>query len=76
MIPDRKIPNYIPHLMAYAHSKGLKLGLYSVAGNQTCAGRPGGLGLEQVDANTYAKWKYSRYYLRIDYLLYDSCTNS
>jgi len=42
----------------YIHSKGLKFGLYSDAGYKTCEGRPGSLGYEEIDAATYAKWKY------------------
>lgn len=37
-------------LADYAHSKGLKFGLYSDAGNMTCGGRPGSLGYEEIDA--------------------------
>jgi alpha-galactosidase len=36
------------------------------AGFKTCAGRPGSLGYETKDANTYASWK-------VDYLKYDNC---
>ena len=50
------------------HSKGLKFGLYSDAGNKTCQKRPGSLGYEQIDADTYAMWK-------VDYLKYDNCYN-
>ncbi len=32
----------------------------------TCAGRPGSLGYETKDANTYAAWA-------VDYLKFDSC---
>ena len=52
----------------YAHSKGLKFGLYSDAGNETCAGRPGSLGYETYDANSYAAWT-------VDYLKYDNCNS-
>ena len=41
----------------YLHERNLKFGLYSDAGMKTCQGRPGGYGYEEVDANTYAKWK-------------------
>jgi len=44
-------------LSDYVHSKGLKFGLYSDAGEKTCQGRPGGLGYETIDAKTYAKWE-------------------
>jgi alpha-galactosidase len=40
----------------YIHAKGLKFGLYSDAGYKTCAGRPGSLGFESIDARTYADW--------------------
>src|SRR6201987_1443097 len=43
-------PQHFPHGMKvvgdYIHSLGLKFGVYSDAGSQTCAGRPGGLGHE------------------------------
>jgi alpha-galactosidase len=41
-------------------------GIYSDAGYKTCAGRPGSLGFEKIDAATYAAWG-------IDYLKYDNC---
>jgi len=47
---------------------GLKFGLYSDAGNATCQGRPGSLGYESNDAQTYASWG-------VDYLKYDNCNN-
>lgn len=61
-----KFKSGIKSLSDYAHSKGLKLGIYSDAGRQTCAGRPGSLGHEYQDALQYAKWG-------IDYLKYDWC---
>eukprot|EP00977_Amphora_coffeiformis_P021054 scaffold8760_cov155-Amphora_coffeaeformis.AAC.4 len=64
-----KFPSGIPALRDYVVEKlGLKFGLYSDAGIRTCAGRPGGLGYETRDADTYAAWK-------IDYLKYDNCFN-
>jgi len=59
-------PSGMAALASYVHSKGLMFGLYSDAGNKTCAGRPGSLGYETIDANTYAIWK-------VDYLKYDNC---
>lgn len=38
------------------HSLGLKFGLYSDAGWQTCGGRPGSRGREYQDAATFAAW--------------------
>ena len=65
--PDA-FPSGIKSLADYAHEKGLLLGLYSDAGEKTCAGRPGSLGYEKEDAETYAEWG-------IDYLKYDNCFN-
>src|SRR5580698_10727115 len=65
IVPD---PQRFPHGMKpvgdYIHSLGLKFGVYSDAGSQTCAGRPGGLGHEYQDAIQYAAWG-------VDYLKYD-----
>ncbi|HKM94195.1 MAG TPA: glycoside hydrolase family 27 protein [Prolixibacteraceae bacterium] len=65
--PDR-FPKGMKHVADYVHSKGLKFGIYSCAGTQTCAGRPGSRGHEYQDAYTYAKWG-------VDYLKYDWCSN-
>jgi alpha-galactosidase len=54
------------YLADYVHSKGLKLGIYSCAGNMTCGRRFGGYGYEEIDAKTYAEWG-------IDLLKYDYC---
>jgi len=54
-------------LADYLHARGLKLGLYSSAGPQTCGGYPGSYGHEELDAQTYAAW-------RVDYLKYDWCS--
>jgi alpha-galactosidase len=59
IIEDKtKFPSGMAALGEYIHSKGLLYGLYSDTGYKTCAGRPGSLGYETIDANTYAKWKY------------------
>lgn len=50
----------------YIHKKGLKFGVYSSAGINTCAGRAGGLDFEDIDAKDYASWG-------VDYLKYDNC---
>eukprot|EP00347_Sterkiella_histriomuscorum_P015513 403356745 len=52
----------------YIHSKGLKYGIYSSAGNFTCQGRAGSLNHEDIDAQTWADWG-------VDYLKYDNCFN-
>jgi len=59
-------PNGMKSLGDYIHSKGLKYGIYSDAGYNTCAGRPASLGHETTDANSYASWG-------VDYLKYDNC---
>jgi len=65
--PDAKrFPSGMKALADYIHSKGLKMGIYSDAGSQTCGGRPGSRGFEFQDAQTYAKWG-------VDYLKYDWC---
>jgi alpha-galactosidase len=61
-----KFPSGIKALADYVHVRGLKLGLYSDHGLQTCGGRPGGFSYEYLDANTYASWG-------VDYLKYDNC---
>ncbi|KAI9660573.1 MAG: alpha-glucosidase maltase [Bathelium mastoideum] len=48
------------------HALGLKVGIYSSAGTETCAGYPASIGYENVDAATFASWG-------IDYLKYDNC---
>ncbi len=53
-------------LADYVHAKGLKLGIYSSPGPNTCAGYEGSYGHEVQDAKTYAAWG-------IDYLKYDWC---
>ena len=69
IVPDAdKFPNGIKPLADYAHSKGLKFGLYSDAGNFTCQLRPGGYGYEEIDAKTYNE-------CGVDYLKYDNCMN-
>jgi alpha-galactosidase len=69
LVPDPvKFPDGIKGTADYVHSLGLKLGIYEDAGTATCAGYPGSLGHEQVDAQTFADWG-------VDYLKYDNCNN-
>lgn len=51
-----RFPSGMAATAAYVHGRGLRFGLYSDVGARTCAGRPGALGHEAVDAATYAKW--------------------
>jgi alpha-galactosidase len=59
-------PDGIKPLADYAHSKGLKFGIYSCAGTHTCAGKPASYGYEDIDAQTFAEWE-------VDFLKYDAC---
>ena len=61
-----KFPSGMKALADYIHSKGLKFGMYSCAGNSTCAGYPGSHDHEFIDAETFAEWE-------VDYLKYDYC---
>jgi len=61
-----RFPSGMKALADYIHAKGLKFGIYSCAGNKTCAGHPGSRGREYQDASTYARWG-------VDYLKYDWC---
>ncbi|KAG6902744.1 hypothetical protein C0995_011892 [Termitomyces sp. Mi166 len=64
MVPDpNKFPNGIASLATKIHAVGLKIGIYSDAGTATCAGYPGSLGTEALDAATFNDWG-------IDYLKY------
>ncbi|MFZ1074596.1 MAG: glycoside hydrolase family 27 protein, partial [Verrucomicrobiia bacterium] len=65
--PDpKKFPSGMKALADYVHSRGLKLGIYSDAGAETCGGKPASRGHEYQDALTYAQWG-------IDYVKYDWC---
>ena len=61
-----KFPSGIKALADYLHERGLKLGIYSDAGTNTCACYAGSNGHEYQDAFTYASWG-------VDYLKYDWC---
>jgi alpha-galactosidase len=61
-----RFPHGIKALADYVHGKGLKFGIYTDAGRQTCEGRPGSYGHEAQDARTYASWG-------VDYVKVDWC---
>jgi alpha-galactosidase len=68
IVPDpSKFPNGMKPVVDYVHSKGLKFGIYTVFGSNTCAGLPGSYGHVVQDANTYAAWG-------VDYLKYEGCS--
>lgn len=68
-VDEKKFPNGMKAVADYVHSKGLKLGIYSDAGTETCGGMPGSLGHEYQDALQYARWG-------VDYLKYDWCSTT
>jgi len=51
----------------YIHSKGMRFGIYSSPGPQTCGRALGSYQHEEQDAATWAKWG-------VDYLKYDWCS--
>ncbi len=67
-----KFPDGIPWLADYVHARGLKLGIYTDHGTNTCSHciggvqSPGSFGYEYVDAFAYGSWS-------VDYLKNDSC---
>lgn len=63
---SRKFPNGMKEAVDYVHSQGLKFGIYSDAGDQTCARMFGSYGFERQDAQQYADWG-------VDLLKYDYC---
>jgi len=66
--PER-FPGGIEAVADYVHERGLKLGIYTSAGTQTCAKTmPGALDHEETDAQSFADWG-------VDYLKYDNCNN-
>jgi hypothetical protein len=61
-----RFPHGIKWLSDYAHSKGIKLGIYNDYGTETCGGYPGSEGYLEKDAKTFANWE-------VDYLKMDGC---
>eukprot|EP01025_Chloroclados_australasicus_P024344 TRINITY_DN24440_c0_g1_i5.p1 TRINITY_DN24440_c0_g1~~TRINITY_DN24440_c0_g1_i5.p1 ORF type:complete len:436 (-),score=71.20 TRINITY_DN24440_c0_g1_i5:1764-3071(-) len=61
-----RFPGGIEKLTRHAHGLGLKFGIYSDAGDRTCAGYPGSYGFEEEDARQFVAWE-------VDYLKYDNC---
>jgi len=65
---NRNFPD-MKGLADFVHNKGMKIGLYSSPGPQTCEGHVGSMHHEDDDARTFAGWG-------IDYLKYDWCSAS
>lgn len=67
LVADRKrFPSGIKDLSDFIHSLGLKFGIYTSIGPETCQGRPGSQSFEYQDAQQFAQWG-------VDYLKYDWC---
>jgi alpha-galactosidase len=62
----KKFPRGIKFLADYVHKRGMKFGIYSGPGVETCAGYTGSAGHEEQDAAVFASWG-------VDHLKYDSC---
>ncbi|GBP32619.1 Alpha-galactosidase A [Eumeta japonica] len=67
LVPDHKrFPRGMKYIADYIHSKGLKFGLYTSAGQKTCMGYPGSRNHLELDAKTFASWD-------VDYVKFDGC---
>jgi len=66
IVSNHRFPD-MKALGGYIHSKGLKFGIYTSPGPQSCGGYQGSYGHEEDDAKTFASWG-------VDYLKYDWCT--
>jgi alpha-galactosidase len=66
ILPNEKFPN-MRGLTDYIHAKGLKAGIYTSPGPQTCARFEGSYQHEEVDARQFAAWGF-------DFLKYDWCS--
>jgi len=66
IVNKKRFPNGMKALSNYIHSKGLKFGIYTSAGEKTCENRVGSFGYEEKDLKTYFSWG-------IDFLKLDWC---
>ena len=67
IVPDSmRFPSGMKYLADYAHTKGMKFGVYTSSSSETCQSRPGSYGFEALDANTYCDWD-------LDYIKIDRC---
>lgn len=61
-----KFPHGMLWLSNQLHGMGLKFGIYTAIGNQTCVHNPGSWGHYQQDVNTFASWN-------VDFVKVDDC---
>jgi len=66
LLANEKFPD-MKALTGYIHTLGLRIGIYSSPGPQTCGGFQGSYENELSDARTWANWG-------IDYVKYDWCS--
>jgi len=64
--PNRNFPD-LKALTDYIHGSGLKAGIYTSPGPQTCGRYEGSYGHEETDARQFAEWGF-------DFLKYDWCS--
>lgn len=62
----KKFPRGMKYISDRIHEMGFKYGMYSSAGQMTCAKYEGSLDWETQDAKSFASWG-------VDYLKYDNC---
>jgi alpha-galactosidase len=63
----KQFPAGMEDLVSYVHNLGLKIGLYTCIGTETCKkGRPGSYGHYEIDAQTFADWQ-------VDMVKVDNC---
>jgi alpha-galactosidase len=65
-VDKEKFPNGMKYIADQLHEQGLLYGMYSSAGELTCAKYDGSLDYEVEDATNWASWD-------VDYLKYDNC---
>lgn len=65
VVPKPSFPN-MKALADYVHSKGLRIGIYTSPGAETCGHHPGSGGHLAQDVATYARWG-------MDFVKYDWC---
>ena len=68
ILPNKHFPD-MKAMTDYIHSKGLKAGIYSSPGPNTCCGLSGSWQHEEQDARQFSSWGF-------DFLKYDWCSYS
>ncbi|KAK4579836.1 hypothetical protein LTR86_000037 [Recurvomyces mirabilis] len=66
IVDKMKFPRGMEHVSKSLHAQNLLFGMYSSAGEMTCARYPGSLDYETQDAESFAEFG-------VDYLKYDNC---